>query len=667
MNTKPTSKAITLKDKLKSIEKKKEILETIDFNKLSFTKKPGDKLLFESHRPIQGIGYIIYCDGTIVFYSKVKKSNVFRMPKALQKWIQFPEKDFHPLQLEADFYYKEEKEMKRIENVSITLINKRTNNYFSYFIYPLRFSSKKNQIETILDTKEVGFWRISSEKIREYFDYTERFKESSFILQNTNLPTVLNDHELIVKGKIRKTIFEIYSLPINQIVIKIKTVMKNDGSFALPYAIKEYIENWLEKNEYILCSLNNETPIVLKSKIRTAGSVRIKELIFDYYGEYKEIKLLITNNNWKLTEKALFEKQLRGFLIESNFEVEMVRNDIQSTKTHYKKKIAKQLKEIIFKAFSNENAIITYETKVITKHFPGENKIGEIRIFDSLVLIRNKEIKKSLLLLIELKSSICSVKSSIIKEAIGNLLHFKRKLGNSDRIVPIVIYPTKWSLDNTSETKRFGEEIGVLLIEENEINELVLEPKKLVNKLYNFVEKTNDRKEKRYLDDSLSHYIKSLTIMENNCLKNSDIQLLKKYERLLLDTFPANTKIVKKDLKQHKGSVFEQQIKERLEKNGYEVIDNLVLEVHYKTFEIDLLGLKDGEVLIAECRDGNHLSKRKDIDSQIKTKIYKTELMKFLFNTQKAVVYFKVNNFTEEMYNKYQQTNWVKNFKIVIF
>jgi len=103
-----------------------------------------------------------------------------------------------------------------------------------------------------------------------------------------------------------------------------------------------------------------------------------------------------------------------------------------------------------------------------------------------------------------------------------------------------------------------------------------------------------------------------------------------------------------------------------LEKEGFEVLRNVEVKIFGKLFEINLLAIKDDEIMFVECRDGSKMSKRNDINKQIKTKISLTELNMKLFGAHKARVYVKLSHLADEMQEKFGKIDWIKNLKIII-
>lgn len=173
--------------------------------------KSNNILLYESHKVVIESGYLVYCDGTIEFYSKSKKDKGFRIPKALLKWVKLPKKESQSIKLQADFYFEDYENKKiRIEDVNIELYNKKLGSHFTFFVYPIGQGSKETLVKSNFNKKEKMFCIIKSENLKKHFEFTKEFKERSKVRLETKLPVNYKNLELIVRGELRGTSFEIY-------------------------------------------------------------------------------------------------------------------------------------------------------------------------------------------------------------------------------------------------------------------------------------------------------------------------------------------------------------------------------------------------------------------------------------------------------------------------
>lgn len=165
------------------------------------------------------------------------------------------------------------------------------------------------------------------------------------------------------------------------------------------------------------------------------------------------------------------------------------------------------------------------------------------------------------------------------------------------------------------------------------------------------------------LKESINRLKISTTLPE---VLDSNLNAVLKNEDLLLRTLPNEARILKLKKSAKTGSKYEKEIIEKLEKKGFEIIRNVVIEIFGKTTEIDLIAIKDEELMIVEISDGSNLKNKRDIEGRILRKIFRIELNKGLLNFHKAKVYIKAGNYARDMKEKYGNVDWIKDISIII-
>jgi len=647
---------------MSSQKKKKHLTKNYLLNVNSYNETKNnyllDKVLLdESEKQKMGLGYKIYTDGTIEFFAK-PKNNRLTISNELRKWFNLPKNENASLILLADFYYmNSSNEIVKVENVEIKLFYKeldKISKYNGVYIIPLGDSLESGLIREQMKTRNTLYCKVNLiQNTNNKITPTNYFLESVKTHLKTSTEIKQENLELIVAGEKRSSRFEIYRDLNGKILVKLRKRMRFDGTIEFPMGLSDYIENWYENEEYIKCSLNKQKPVIKQAKTRMLGSFPLKLIRFSYYGEPKEVELDLMSDKWKLTDKALTDYKIIKLLKSAGFKIDMIRTGIPYTKTHYNQELEKQLREILETACeNNEDILIFQEVEITTNHILGENALGDKSIVDVLILLRNRITKDVKLFLIELKTSVSKGRSVIIKDKLGEQLHTKSKLREDNRIIPILLHPIKFTTDNN---KKMAKSLSILLLNGDDLKEILVNPKSLFSKVDQFQKNRLDQK------NELVKQLDSCKIAERD-----DLKLLLKHKKLVEKTFPVDVSIIGINKIERKGSAFEREIQKELEKEGYEVQRNVEMIYFGKLFEIDLLAIKDDEILFVECRDGSKLSKLKDINKQIRTKIALTELNMKLFKAHKARVYVKLEKLVDEMQGKYGKIEWIKNLKVII-
>jgi len=646
-----------------SSQKKKKLLNKnylLNVNNYNETKNDYllDKVLLdEAKKQTRGSGYRIYLDGTIEFYNKSGKYRM-RVSNELRKWFYLPNNERERLSLLVDFHFKNKSgELIEVGNVVVAIFYKKIGKKKTdegVFISPIGDSSKSELIRSQMKLGTQLTCIVSpNEFIKTTLRQTEHFKKCVETQLMNKIEINPRDLELIVAGEKRTQRFEIYRDEKGRVLIKLRVRMRYDGTIELSMSLSDYIKNWYENEEFIKCSLNKQKPVIKQAKNRMLGSFPIKAIRFSYYDKPKVVELFLISIDWKLTDKALNDYKIRKTLKLAGFKIDMIRTGIPYTKTHYNKELEKQLREMLNKSCEkNVDLSIYHEVEITNSHILGENTQGEKSIIDVLIIMRDRITNDIKLLLIELKTSIGKGRNVIIKEKLGELLHIRYKFREDERMIPILLYPTKFL---TGNNKKLSESQGALLLNEDDLKDLMPNPKLLFFKVEQF------QKNRSVQRNQTTKSIGSCKIAERY-----DLKFLLKQRELLEKTFPIDLSIIGTNKIKSKGSKFENEVQMELEKEGFEVLRNVEMIYSGKLFEIDLLAFKDDEIMIVECRDGSKLSKRNDINKHIRTKIALTELNMKLFNAHQARVYVKLEKLADEMHEKYGKIDWIKDFKIKI-
>ena len=112
------------------------------------------------------------------------------------------------------------------------------------------------------------------------------------------------------------------------------------------------------------------------------------------------------------------------------------------------------------------------------------------------------------------------------------------------------------------------------------------------------------------------------------------------------------------------GGDFENEIQLIFEKEGYDVVSNLLISYYNRKMEIDLVCFKNNEITLISCRNATNVKCLMSLKLDLKQKACKIEYRKFLLNADEAKLYVKV---TPEIFQNVRDFEglWIENIEIV--
>ena len=149
--------------------------------------------------------------------------------------------------------------------------------------------------------------------------------------------------------------------------------------------------------------------------------------------------------------------------------------------------------------------------------------------------------------------------------------------------------------------------------------------------------------------------------------QNSNLLVLLQYKKQLQEKLPLSIKV--HDIKNRRGdgTTYEQEIRDRLITEDYQVASNVFLSNISKPFEIDHIAFQNDKMILVSCKDRSNISYEPDLPHLIKEAANLLEFRKNLLNADKAILYVKVNkSFLESQQSLFGVTSWVDNVEIHI-
>ncbi|MBN1330504.1 MAG: hypothetical protein JXA54_13600 [Candidatus Heimdallarchaeota archaeon] len=149
---------------------------------------------------------------------------------------------------------------------------------------------------------------------------------------------------------------------------------------------------------------------------------------------------------------------------------------------------------------------------------------------------------------------------------------------------------------------------------------------------------------------------------------NQNMAVLLQHQQILQARLPPCVKVhdVKKR-KKGQGFAYEQDIRERLLSLGFQVASNVIFLHMSKSFEVDHLAFKAGELVLISCKDRSDISYEPDLPHLIKEAANSLEFRKTLLRADKALLYIKVNpQYCTHQQTLFGTTPWVEDITIVI-
>ncbi len=146
-----------------------------------------------------------------------------------------------------------------------------------------------------------------------------------------------------------------------------------------------------------------------------------------------------------------------------------------------------------------------------------------------------------------------------------------------------------------------------------------------------------------------------------------ELSSLLAYKELLEKTLPAHLKITGVLKTNHKGKHFENTVSQILEEEGYFTLQNVIFSFPRKTFEIDILAIKNNSLLFVSCKDHSTINRKMDAEKFLKIAANCLELNCKLSQISTARLYFKANpSYSNELIDNYNNTYWGSNIQLIL-
>ena len=611
------------------------------------------KIIFSNFKPRVNVGYTIFTDKTIISSTPAINGYGIRIPAEIGKYFIFPRHQKEQFEINVDYTIK-------IKNKTLKFLNIKSQVYMKKIEYPNRKNRKK--------PSDVVFIKPIQELILKKFrGFKNRNKKTNFELQYQLKPTsffeeiqkirmvcavdfTLEGMELVTTGGLQKARFEVYRNKENQIFVKMQTSIRRWGKITLSTHLRHHIVDFFNYNE-VICKRENNKPFVVSTYQFLKGKRIVFELRLPHFSkEKKGTTVIFTHPDFKLTEITKRDFEITRMLRKMDFPIKSFYTPFFNGH-HPNHKIEKKMRKLIRNAFSKENYRMFSDVQV-TVRSPLENRKGNRHAFDDFII----NTLDNSLILVEYKTSFTKATKYVeIDSAIAEMHHYRRKLG--ENVYLIIILNDDLIINNEIITKTFGLKNNLLLIGKKELEKLNNKPELLFNDFEKFQLKLKEKKSNN--DFNNTPLMKSLS--KKPMTQNA---VLMKNKELIINKLPQDYRFIAEfTIANEDGEGFEREIQQFLEKEGYEVVSNYLIGYYKRKMEIDLIGFRKRELILASCRNASSVNCHISLKLDIKQKACKIEYRKFLLNADRAKLYIKVR---PKIYQKVKELEgfWAENVEV---
>ena len=232
------------------------------------------------------------------------------------------------------------------------------------------------------------------------------------------------------------------------------------------------------------------------------------------------------------------------------------------------------------------------------------------------------------------------------------IINFSNKL-NSTSVVPILIVNEDFRFNNEIITSEYGSRLNMILIGQSEFQYLLENPKALAQKIKGFCLKEKNSSKKENANDN---FIASI-------VANS---VLSKHKKILSKTITEEAKVIGNRRYSGKGMLYEKCIAKKYKLAGYDVVTNLLVQLYKRKMELDLLAIREKEVVLVSCKDMSSVLNLDYLTTRIREAANLIEHRTELLGIQKANVHIKTN---PQVFNKIKNKfngNWSSKINIYI-
>jgi len=597
---------------------------TLNKNVLPHKKNQEVKLVFENIKSDRGTEFRIYTDGSLEFRGSTSTSGLY-ITVDVMKWVELPQKKTDSKEKVLASFQWENKigEIVRIEDLESEIYHSGYYTYIRPVAEGLGKIVRKGMRRSILMRCEIAGKAQGKEQLK----FTKLFRNASQIRNSTQIKNI-EDLTIITAGGRINAGFKILKDDGEQIYIAFNGIMDSFGHTNLSRELNNLFENWLEKEELFLCSLNNNEAIIVPSKVAHRKIVKniIKAINYPSYSEDKRqfVSGILTHPNLKLKPKTWDDFEITEQLRDSGITIEGLITDQNHMTKHTDQTKAKEIEDLVQDVFSKERTLILPEVRIFANEQNKTSYNSNTKCMD-LIIIKPKE---SELILIEIKTS--PKHSQQTKQGIAELKNLQRKLGES--VIPIMFinYDIKNGGGKAIVTEKFGTANNIILIGSNEMDKIKQDKNVLLDRIEQY--KQGILSPNR--DISSYELISKQETSKDNELLFSKLSLLE--SKLSLDvlihgTITSNTN----------GAEFEKETQKELEKEGYQVIPNVSLSRNGIMFEVDLLVIKGNEITFVSCKDRSDYKIRDKLTQNIKLDANVLEHRMNIFNPDNGLLFVK--------------------------
>jgi len=622
--------------------------------------KEEDILLFESEKTVRGTSLQIYADGKIVFRGSGNRIGI-KITNDTKKWKIIPKiEDDYELIVYANYEWTDcEGNTIRVENIKSKIYSDK---YYT-LIKPIEENS-------VITTRMIDNQLVTCE-ILGFIDGIEQIPSTQYLKQARNLILKSNLKNIekaikILKGGKFATQYEIFMDKDGKIYIKHSGIMNRWGWFRLSSEFFNIFENW-NQDDLFCCSVNGTKPLIIQGRVlvRSTGKLS-KSLVFPKYAPKENVEIIFTNPNLKLNTKILSDLKLRNRLKEAGIKVNQLVSNTKNVETHADPILEQELYNLL----SEVVKLIDKSSILFEVDLTSENELlycdeGDGMCCDVVIFSKSKIFKKMPLIIIEFKAPL-NHSPVQLRSAIASMKHMQRRLGY-EKVIPIVVYSQDIYSKNKIITREYGESLGIILLGPSDISKYKLNPVRLLNRIINFMNKTNPITKLQQSEKSKIKLNKSSIkrLKETNRMK--ELAILKKYEKLINCTLPDDVEITNLKSQSGKGGIFEEEMRKELEDKGYDVISNAIVSNGLYLAEIDLIAFKGDEIIIISCKDRSDYKDHPMLISHLRNDLNQLEMNMGFTNIKNGIYFGKVKpEYREEIKKRFHNKKWSEGLDIDI-
>ena len=601
-------------------------------------------LIYRDMKPNRRTFFEIYADGSFFISSTITKAGL-HLPVKLHNWFNLPKKrSDSSMNADVDYTFFNTNGTESLLSIKSEIYN---NNYGTY-VRPLIDLEQNMEISKKFKLGVLVKCKITL-KVNEKKVQRNQFKEALKLIQDTNLD--LKSSKLIISGNNFETKFVIYLNSDENVIIRQKGTKTPTNNLPLSTEINKYIGNLFDSNYKFLCKINNEIQLVVCSSIEKRKDRGLKKsILLPYTNSSKQVEIMITNPNLKLSEFALENYDMRLKLIKMGLPIISFKYNTSPKSEHVDREFEKQARSLIKKVILSLNGESYSEVELIREKNENENKLTTKYYADELGLINLKE--KKVLILFEIKSSIQKIqKSNRIDVAISKIKNFVYKL-NSSKVLSVLIINEDIRYKDKIITSEYGSSLNMIIIGKEDLNHYLNNHLLLKQKIQNLLIKRNNTQDVKRNSRLISKKVTN--------------EILLKHKDILTSTLNPKAKINRIRYFSGQGAIFEKHIANQYENNGFEVITNLMIQLFRRNMELDLVTIRKKEVILISCKNMSRVRKIEYLITRIKENANLIEHRLKLLRIKKANIHIKVHSSVYNIIKNKINGYWVPNVFILI-